>query len=87
MTINNAMTFIKLGRADAALRLNLLKADGNEALEAELAKENLIFSHAEFEEAYSLLLFKCQTQESAESLMEFRMWWNLLIMSYDKRPE
>ncbi|WDP92504.1 MAG: hypothetical protein HUN04_23380 [Desulfobacter sp.] len=87
MTIKNALNFIKLGLGDENLRHRLLKANGREGCNAELAKENLVFSQAEFEEAYSLTLFNCQRPEDAESLMEFRMWWTILVRSYDKPLE
>lgn len=84
MTIQNALDFIKRGQQDEDLRHRLVKASGKEALEAVLSSENLAFSQAEFEEAYSLTLFKCQDEGNAHALMAFRMWWNLLARSAER---
>ena len=81
MTIQHALDFIKRGQQDTKLRHKLVKTSGKEALDEALASENLKFSQAEFEEAYSLTLFKCQEQGDAHALMAFRMWWNLLARS------
>lgn len=81
MTIGNALTFIRRGQHDNALRRRLVEASGMADMEAALAKEELVFSGAEFEEAYSLSLFKCQTQGEADALQAFRMWWVLLVRS------
>ena len=85
MTIQNALEFIRRGQQDKALRRRLVKTDGKDALEAALAEEGLGFTQAEFEEAYSLSLFKCQEYGEAEALMAFRMWWNLLVRSGDQK--
>ena len=85
MTIQNALNFIRRGQQDQDLRHRLVKTDGKAALDAALADESLNFSQAEFEEAYSLSLFKCQEQGDADALMAFRMWWNLLVRSTDPK--
>jgi len=86
MTIQHALDFIKQGLADEALRHRLVKTEGKEALKAVLEAEDLIFSPAEFEEAYSLTLFKIQKEGDAHALMAFRMWWTLLERSTEQEP-
>lgn len=87
MTIQHALAFIKQGQQDKELRHLLVKTSGKEALEAALARESFIFTQAEFEEAYSLSLFKCQETCDAHALMAFRMWWNLLAGSNEPNLE
>ncbi len=84
MTIQHAIDFIRSGQNDPQLRHRLVQADTEQVREAVLSKENFKFSMAEFEEAYSLTLFKCQHQKDAEALMTFRMWWLMLQRSPDK---
>lgn len=81
MTIQNALNFIRQGQHDKELRDSLVKADTNQARQEILDQHNLIFTPEEFEEAYSLSLFKCQHQEDADALMAFRMWWIMLYRS------
>ncbi len=83
MTIQNAINFIKQGQHDNDLRTRLVKADNSQARQEILDQNDLIFTPEEFEEAYSLTLFKCQHQENADALMEFRMWWLMLCRSPD----
>lgn len=81
MTIGNALNFIKQGQDDPGLRHRLVKTSGQRELESVLAEENMRFSPEEFEEAYSLSLFKCEEHGDAEALMAFKMWWELLVKS------
>lgn len=83
MTIQNAINFIKQGQHDNDLRTRLVKADNSQARQEILDQNDLIFTPEEFEEAYSLTLFKCQHQENADALMAFRMWWLMLSRSPD----
>ncbi|MCG8619962.1 MAG: hypothetical protein MI802_27395 [Desulfobacterales bacterium] len=83
MTIGNALTFIKTGQKNGNLRRRLVKTNGREELERVLKENNLYFTPEEFEEAYSLSLFKCSEHGDAEALMAFRLWWNLLVRSSD----
>ena len=84
MTIQHAIAFIKRGQTDDGLRNRLVKTEGKEALEGVLEAEDLRFTQAEFEEAYSLTLFKCQEEGDAHALMAFRMWWNLLARAAEQ---
>ena len=83
MTIQNALNFIRQGQHDDNLRNRLVKADTSQARQGILDRNDLIFTPEEFEEAYSLSLFKCQHQEDADALMAFRMWWIMLHRSPD----
>lgn len=83
MTIQNAIDFIRQGQQDKDLRTRLVRADTNLARQEILDHENLKFSPEEFEEAYSLTLFKCQHQEDADALNAFRLWWVMLYRSPD----
>ena len=83
MTIQNALNFIRQGQHDNDLRSRLVKADTSQTRQEILDQNNLIFTPEEFEEAYSLSLFKCQHQEDADVLMDFRMWWIMLYRSPD----
>lgn len=81
MTIANALTFIKRGQKDAALRNRLNKTSSLSEIFIVLSNENLEFSAHEFEEAFSLTLFKCQENEAAEQIKAFKMWWDFLCLS------
>ena len=83
MTIQNALSFIRQGQYDNDLRGGLVKADTRQIRQDILDQRGLIFTQEEFEEAYSLSLFKCQSQGDAEALMTFRMWWLMLFKSPD----
>lgn len=83
MTIQNALNFIRQGQHDNDLRIKLVKAETGHTRQKILDQKDLIFTPEEFEEAYSLSLFKCQHQEDAEALMAFRMWWIMLCRSPD----
>jgi len=83
MTIQNAINFIRQGQHDDDLRHRLVKADTSQTRQEILDQKNLIFTPEEFEEAYSLSLFKCQHQADAQALMAFRMWWIMLYRSPD----
>ena len=83
MTIQNALNFIRQGQQENDLRIKLVKADTSHTRQKILDQKDLIFTPEEFEEAYSLSLFKCQHQEDADALIAFRMWWIMLCRSPD----
>lgn len=83
MTIQNAIDFIRQGQQDNDLRTKLVKAQSGEIRQEILDQESLTFTPAEFEEAHSLSLFKCQHQEDADALNAFKLWWILLCQSPD----
>ncbi len=78
MTIFNALTFIKRGMSDAALRSTMNKTSDPVELQTVLAREKLLFSFFEFDEAFHFLLFQCQEESQADQLKSFRLWWELL---------
>lgn len=78
MTIGNALSFIKRGMNDELLRKQLNTTYGSGGIEKMLAKEGLIFSFNEFDEAFHQRLVLCQEASEAEQLKEFRLWWTLL---------
>lgn len=83
MTIQNALNFIRQAQHDNDLRSKLVKADTSLTRQEILDQNDLVFTPEEFEEAYSLTLFKCQHQEDADALNAFRMWWIMLYRSPD----
>ena len=78
MTIGNAISFIKRGLMDDALRDKLNGANSGAELQRILDAEHLAFLPHEFEDALNSLLVKCQYEASAAQLKEFQMWWQLL---------
>ena len=78
MTIGNALSFIKRGQTDSALRKRLNAAGSPDELSEILAAEKLNFSEHDFDEAYHHQLTQCQEEEQADQLREFKMWWDLL---------
>ncbi|WP_419655689.1 hypothetical protein Dvar_47860 [Desulfosarcina variabilis str. Montpellier] len=84
MTIKNALTFIKRGQEDRALRSRLNSANSADELNEILITEKLDFSAHDFDEAYHHRLTQCQEEEEADQLKEFRMWWDFLcqILGY-----
>lgn len=79
MSIGDAKKFILRGMSDTALRDQLNEAKFEEQLAEVLAQYQLKFTFAEFDEAFSNLLTRCQFEEQAEELSEFRMWWEFLL--------
>ena len=78
MTIENAMNFIQRGLHDGALRKRLNGASSPPERVKILEEEALTFSDAEFDEAYHHLLTQCQEEDQAETIKEFKLYWELL---------
>jgi hypothetical protein len=78
MTVANALVFIERGLEDSELRDRLNAATDSQALDCILVKENISFSAGEFDEAFHHRLTKCQAEEDANQLKDFKMWWELL---------
>lgn len=78
MTIGNALLFIRKGLQDRDLRHQLNHASSIAELDSILIDHGLAFSDHDFEEAFYNRLFKCQEQELADQLKEFKVWWDLL---------
>lgn len=77
MTIGNAILFIKRGLFDGELRDRLNGASTPPEFQKILDGEKLVFTDYDFDEAYHHLLVKCQEEEDADQLKEFKMWWDL----------
>lgn len=78
MTIGHALTFIKRGMTDAALRDRLNDAVTYAELQSVLDVEGLSFSPDEFEDAANSTLIKLPSWEASDELREFKLWWELL---------
>lgn len=78
MSIARAKKFINRGQVDNELRRELNGADTMSDIETILEKHDLLFSPGEFEEAYSNLLTLCPTEDAANQLKEYKMWWDFL---------
>ncbi|GAF03554.1 Nif11-like leader peptide family natural product precursor [Saccharicrinis fermentans] len=68
MSIQNAKKFIELVKDNTAFRKEMYKVNGLEGLNKFLREKELTFSEDEFEEAYSLMMFKCQLAEEHDEL-------------------
>ena len=78
MTVHDASVFIERGLYDTPLRARLYSASSKVDLYDVLASEGLVFVDNEFDDAFYALLTQCQTEEKADQLREFKMWWNFL---------
>lgn len=78
MSIGNALTFIKRGMKEKALRDRLNKAATPKELQRILEGEDVTFTPSEFEDAVNSSLVKCTEWEEADELKDFQMWWEML---------
>ena len=78
MTIGNALTFIKRGMIEKALRDRLNAASTLQDLLQILDAEDLTFTPSEFEDAVNSSLVKCSECDEADELKDFQMWWEML---------
>lgn len=83
MTIGNALGFIERGLYDTEMRRRLNAASSVAECENVLDEKNLKFSPHDFDEAYHHRLTQCQEAEEADQIKEFKMWWDLLLGSFD----
>ena len=79
MTIGNAKQFIKRCMQEKDLRNRVRRASDDASLQAVLAREGLVFSDQDFDEAFHNLLTQCQYREQADLLKEFRMFWEMTV--------
>ena len=79
MTIGKAKQFIQRGMQDSDLRARVLASSSGAPMKAILVEEDLIFSDHDFDEAFNNLLTQCQSQDQADQLREFRMWWLMAV--------
>jgi hypothetical protein len=57
----------------------LVSSTDRASLSAILEKEGLLFSDHDFDEAFHNLLTQCQFQDQADQLMDFGMWWRMIL--------
>jgi hypothetical protein len=82
MTIGNALKFIERGLHDKELRYKLNAATDPQACLKVLEEEDLAFSDHDFDEAFHHRLTKCQQEEEADQIREFKTWWEMLGASF-----
>jgi hypothetical protein len=87
MTIGNALGIIKQGLGDKNLRKELNRASSVSEVYQILAREHFAFSFQDFDQAHYLQLVKCQEIEQAQQLKEFKLWWDLLLLSMTAHPD
>lgn len=78
MAMDNVRRLMHRIHADAALKTELAKAVDQSAREAILSRENLHFTHDEFDGVIDHLHVQCQTHDEAERFHQFRLWWDFL---------
>ena len=79
MSIENAKRFIGKALQDKHLRDGINSASTSAEVTAFLESQNLSFTYSEFDEAFTNLLTQCQSEEDANMLKEFRMWWDMTV--------
>ncbi len=68
MSIQNAKRFIERVKDDVIFRKQMYKVDGIDGFNQFIQKNDLPFSETDFEEAYSMMMFKCQFAEEHDEL-------------------
>ncbi len=68
MSIQNAKIFIEKVQTDATFRKEMYKVKGINEFNQFIKGKDLTFDENEFEEAYSMLMFKCQFAEEHDQL-------------------
>ena len=68
MSIQNAKKFIESVQTDSVFRKQLYKVEGLDGLNRFTEEKNLQFTEGDFEEAHSMMMFKCQLAEEHDEL-------------------
>ncbi|MCW3807159.1 Nif11-like leader peptide family natural product precursor [Plebeiibacterium marinum] len=68
MSIQNAKKFIERVKHDDLFRKELYKVNGVDGFNQFIKKKELTFDEMEFEEAHSMMMFKCQFAEEHDEL-------------------
>jgi hypothetical protein len=68
MSIQNAKKFITLVQQDTVFRKELYKVKGAEGFYQFINEKDMPFSEVDFEEAHSMMMFKCQFAEEHDEL-------------------
>lgn len=79
MSVENAKIFIKRALNDKELRDGVNSASTSEEVTAFLESKNIGFTFSELNEAHTSLLTQCQSEDDAQELKEFRMWWDMTV--------
>ncbi|NJK97912.1 MAG: Nif11 family protein [Bacteroidales bacterium] len=79
MPINNVVRLVNDIDQSISLRENLYKCNNSSEVIAYLSQNSYPFTRAEFEDALSMLNFRCQTEEEAVTFKEKAMWLRFLL--------
>ncbi len=83
MTIDAARKFLVMASRRPEW-VQLLNSASNKAeLDDLLAKEGLVFTYHDLDEAYGNILTKCQFPAQAEALDQIRNWYDMLLSSLE----
>jgi len=68
MSIQNAKNFIKRVQQDAPFRKEMYSVKGMDGFNEFIQEKGMPFTVADFEEAHSMMMFKCQFAEEHDEL-------------------
>lgn len=68
MSIQNAKKFIEQVQYDSVFRKEMYNVKGIDGFNQFIQQKELPFSETDFEEAYSMMMFKCQFAEEHDEL-------------------
>lgn len=77
--MQNAIDFITRVDTDTTWRKRCYTCNSRAELQEMLKQEGLGFSDLEAENAFNVLLLKCQTYEQADRVKELQSWYNLFV--------
>jgi hypothetical protein len=77
MSLQNAINFISLVDSDQEFRKSCYEVKTQNELLKSLKEQNLGFTPDEIEDAFNVLLLKCQTYEQAGRVNEVKAWFRL----------
>lgn len=77
MSINNALKFVREADANPDFRRKCNKLGTKVAIQEMLEEEELGFDDFDLEEAVNMMLFKCQSEEDADSIKQVQWWYGL----------
>ena len=75
MSLQNAINFITKVDSESDFRKSLYSAKTLSELTEMLAKQKMSFTLDEIEDAFNVLLLKCQTYEQAGRVNELKAWF------------
>jgi len=75
MSLQNAINFISMVDSDGDFRKSLYTAKTLSELIEILTKQEMAFTLDEIEDAFNVLLLKCQTYEQAGRVNEVKAWF------------